>query len=343
MGDRAKEGISINTGLLALGNVISALGDESRRVSHVPYRDSKLTRLLQDSLGGNSQTLMLACASPSDSNITETLNTLKYANRARNIRNRVVVNQQVGESERLKATITRLKEELRGTDDFLRAVNDEMDSLKSQVGSLHQSLNMTSEELALVKYERDKFRRQFNSSNNDDDQSTDTLIDDSLIREYAKTIESLRIQLLQAQHNTTTVQRPLFVDPKNSLLQINHVDSSATLVASPNNSTQYYETPSCSEKLDRKSKKKHSYRFGSKRTKNQRRRSITLLTSNSNSASPKQSKFTADNKILHEARKSIERETEFLESAKVKKKNLLYFIFIKLYTNNFILDFYWIK
>ena len=57
-GDRAKEGISINSGLLALGNVISALGDEARRTSHVPYRDSKLTRLLQDSLGGNSQTLM---------------------------------------------------------------------------------------------------------------------------------------------------------------------------------------------------------------------------------------------------------------------------------------------
>ncbi|PWA14672.1 hypothetical protein CCH79_00014381 [Gambusia affinis] len=54
-GDRAKEGISINCGLLALGNVISALGDRSKRSTHVPYRDSKLTRLLQDSLGGNSQ------------------------------------------------------------------------------------------------------------------------------------------------------------------------------------------------------------------------------------------------------------------------------------------------
>lgn len=52
-GDRAKEGISINCGLLALGNVISALGDKSKRALHVPYRDSKLTRLLQDSLGGN--------------------------------------------------------------------------------------------------------------------------------------------------------------------------------------------------------------------------------------------------------------------------------------------------
>ncbi|OAD78767.1 hypothetical protein PHYBLDRAFT_29641, partial [Phycomyces blakesleeanus NRRL 1555(-)] len=92
IGDRAKEGISINAGLSALGNVISALGDVSRRASHIPYRDSKLTRLLQDSLGGSSQTLMLACASPSELNTAETLNTLKYANRARNIRNKVVVN-----------------------------------------------------------------------------------------------------------------------------------------------------------------------------------------------------------------------------------------------------------
>ena len=63
-GERVKESISINSGLLALGNVISALGDESKRATHVPYRDSKLTRLLQDSLGGNSRTLMIACISP---------------------------------------------------------------------------------------------------------------------------------------------------------------------------------------------------------------------------------------------------------------------------------------
>ena len=65
-GERAREGIAINSGLLSLGNVISALGDKSRKASHIPYRDSKLTRLLQDSLGGNSVTLMIACVSPSD-------------------------------------------------------------------------------------------------------------------------------------------------------------------------------------------------------------------------------------------------------------------------------------
>jgi kinesin family protein 4/21/27 len=92
-GQRLKEGIQINKGLLALGNVISALGDDKRRRAggHVPYRDSKLTRFLQDSLGGNARTVMVACISPADANLDETLNTLKYANRARNIMNTPIV------------------------------------------------------------------------------------------------------------------------------------------------------------------------------------------------------------------------------------------------------------
>ncbi|KAJ7958190.1 Kinesin-like protein [Quillaja saponaria] len=103
-GQRFKEGVHINKGLLALGNVISALGDEKKRkeVVHVPYRDSKLTRLLQDSLGGNSRTVMIACISPADINAEETLNTLKYANRARNIQNKPVVNRDPMSNEMLK-------------------------------------------------------------------------------------------------------------------------------------------------------------------------------------------------------------------------------------------------
>ncbi|KAG1709227.1 hypothetical protein DVH05_019871 [Phytophthora capsici] len=94
-GERMKEGIQINVGLFALGNVINALGDEKRRSAshaHVPYRSSKLTRLLQDALGGNSRTLFIACVSPADSNANETLNTLQYANRAKNIQNKAVKN-----------------------------------------------------------------------------------------------------------------------------------------------------------------------------------------------------------------------------------------------------------
>ncbi|CAG8716722.1 714_t:CDS:2, partial [Racocetra persica] len=96
IGDRVKEGISINSGLLALGNVISVLGDpaKAKNAMHIPYRDSKLTRLLQDSLGGNAKTLMIACVSPAEYNINETISTLKYANRARNIKNSAIVNKE---------------------------------------------------------------------------------------------------------------------------------------------------------------------------------------------------------------------------------------------------------
>lgn len=77
-------------GLLSLANVIQALVDGHK---HVPYRNSKLTRLLQDSLGHNSRTVMVACVSPADSNMEETINTLRYANRARNIKNKPVINR----------------------------------------------------------------------------------------------------------------------------------------------------------------------------------------------------------------------------------------------------------
>ncbi|KAI8333919.1 P-loop containing nucleoside triphosphate hydrolase protein, partial [Chlamydoabsidia padenii] len=116
-GDRRKEGININAGLHALGNVISALGDLSKRGTHVPYRDSKLTRLLQDSLGGNATTLMIACASPVEFNLSETLNTLQYANRARNIKNKSEKNQveewmTTDNLELLRTLIGKLKNEV---------------------------------------------------------------------------------------------------------------------------------------------------------------------------------------------------------------------------------------
>ncbi|XP_055614166.1 chromosome-associated kinesin KIF4A-like [Uranotaenia lowii] len=113
-GERFKEGVKINQGLLVLGNVISALGSSGGPQGHVPYRESKLTRLLQDSLGGNSLTLMIACVSPADYNCEETINTLRYANRAKNIRNKPVVNQDPNQAEirRLNAIIQDLRLEL---------------------------------------------------------------------------------------------------------------------------------------------------------------------------------------------------------------------------------------
>ena len=86
-----KEATKINLSLSALGNVISALVDG--KSSHIPYRDSKLTRLLQDSLGGNTKTVMIACISPASYNYDEILGTLRYASRAKNIQNKPKVNE----------------------------------------------------------------------------------------------------------------------------------------------------------------------------------------------------------------------------------------------------------
>ncbi len=99
-GMRLKEGININKGLFVLGQVVSALSELGQQIGssdstssiHVNYRDSKLTRLLQDSLGGNSKTVMVACVSPADSNLDETVNTLRYAERTRSIKNSAVRN-----------------------------------------------------------------------------------------------------------------------------------------------------------------------------------------------------------------------------------------------------------
>ncbi|XP_071225391.1 kinesin-like protein KIF3C isoform X2 [Salvelinus alpinus] len=90
-GERLKEAATINLSLSALGNVISALADG--RGGHVPYRDSKLTRLLQDSLGGNAKTVMVATLGPAPQHYEETLTTLRYANRAKNIQNQPRVNE----------------------------------------------------------------------------------------------------------------------------------------------------------------------------------------------------------------------------------------------------------
>ncbi|TCD71883.1 kinesin motor protein cin8 [Steccherinum ochraceum] len=114
---RAREAGMINQSLLTLGRVINALVDRS---SHVPYRESKLTRLLQDSLGGRTKTCLIATISPARFNMEETLSTLDYALRAKSIRNKPEVNQRmsrnallkeyVGEIERLKADVLAARE-----------------------------------------------------------------------------------------------------------------------------------------------------------------------------------------------------------------------------------------
>ena len=111
-GDRLKEATKINLSLSALGNVISALVDG--KSSHIPYRDSKLTRLLQDSLGGNAKTIMVANIGPSKFNYDETLTTLRYANRAKNIKNKPRINEDPKDAmlREFQEEIARLKAQL---------------------------------------------------------------------------------------------------------------------------------------------------------------------------------------------------------------------------------------
>lgn len=115
-GDRQREAIKINLSLSALGNVISALVDG--KSSHVPYRDSKLTRLLQDSLGGNAKTIMIANIGPASYNYEETLTTLRYANRAKNIKNKPRVNEDPKDAllREFQQEISRLKAQLASRD-----------------------------------------------------------------------------------------------------------------------------------------------------------------------------------------------------------------------------------
>nr|XP_046164859.1 kinesin-like protein KIF3B [Oncorhynchus gorbuscha] len=111
-GERLKEATKINLSLSALGNVISALVDG--KSTHIPYRDSKLTRLLQDSLGGNAKTVMVATLGPASKNYEESLTTLRYADRAKNIKNKPKINEDPKDAllREFQEEITRLKAQL---------------------------------------------------------------------------------------------------------------------------------------------------------------------------------------------------------------------------------------
>ncbi|XP_073320810.1 kinesin-like protein KIF18A isoform X2 [Pagrus major] len=121
-GARLREGANINRSLLALGNVINALADPKSKKTHIPYRDSKLTRLLKDSLGGNCRTVMIANVSPSSKSYDDTHNTLKYANRAKEIKsslksNVVSLDSHIGQyaviCEKQQQEILQLKQKLK--------------------------------------------------------------------------------------------------------------------------------------------------------------------------------------------------------------------------------------
>ena len=114
-GQRLKEGCAINKSLTVLGNCISVLADRASgkaKSAVVPYRDSNLTRILQNALGGNSKTIMICAVSPASMNYEESLSTLRYADRAKKILNKAVVNESVQDKmiRELKTENERLKQ-----------------------------------------------------------------------------------------------------------------------------------------------------------------------------------------------------------------------------------------
>uniref|UniRef100_G1MSB1 Kinesin-like protein n=1 Tax=Meleagris gallopavo TaxID=9103 RepID=G1MSB1_MELGA len=147
-GARFREGANINRSLLALGNIINALADPKSKKQHIPYRNSKLTRLLKDSLGGNCRTIMIAAVSPSFMFYDDTYNTLKYANRAKDIKSSLKSNvvsldshisQYVKICNEQKKEIMMLKEKLRTYEEKTASIHQSQDS---SVISNHQQVEI---------------------------------------------------------------------------------------------------------------------------------------------------------------------------------------------------------
>ncbi|KKA26650.1 hypothetical protein TD95_001649 [Thielaviopsis punctulata] len=258
-GERAREGISINAGLAALGKVISQLSMRQGG-SHVSYRDSKLTRLLQDSLGGNAITYMIACVTPPEFHLSETLNTVQYAQRARNIQSKPRI-QKVDDSndkhaviERLKAEVAFLREQIRSAErsvsDRRNPSNDRSDrpnerevELQNQLLDIQENYTALSQRHAKLISEMAKARnneahenemmlqRQSESdivaSQRLDRSNTFAQAVEEVVLEYEKTIQSLEQSLASTRGTLATTEANLleretkcaYVETINSQLQ----------------------------------------------------------------------------------------------------------------------------
>ncbi|KAH7847341.1 hypothetical protein Vadar_024947 [Vaccinium darrowii] len=147
-GDRLKEAQNINRSLSALGDVISALASKS---SHIPYRNSKLTHLLQDSLGGDSKTLMFVQISPSMQDVGETVSSLNFATRVRGVELGPSKRQiDMGELQKLKLQLDKVKQECRSKDEFLRESRENFQYLEDKFKAKDQICRSQQENLKEV-------------------------------------------------------------------------------------------------------------------------------------------------------------------------------------------------
>ncbi|KAJ9117024.1 hypothetical protein QFC22_004682 [Naganishia vaughanmartiniae] len=225
LGERMKEGISINAGLTALGNVISALAEPASKHAHIPYRDSKLTRLLQDSLGGNSYTIMIACVSPIEYNLNETINTLRYGARARNIKNRAEANQmEVGWDDlvHLQGIVVKLRKELevfkqareRGdvadlpgslaSDDLMERARVKLLETHQISETLRSQVQMQNLEIArLIKQVQTNKQRKSHESDTGEMEFSQMV--EPIIDEYEKTIVNLEAEIERLKASLVSV------------------------------------------------------------------------------------------------------------------------------------------
>ncbi|GFF71298.1 chromosome-associated kinesin KIF4B [Aspergillus udagawae] len=237
-GERAREGISINAGLAALGKVISQLSSRQSG-AHVSYRDSKLTRLLQDSLGGNAYTYMIACVTPAEFHLSETLNTVQYAQRARAIQSKPQIQQIADESdkhaviERLKAEVAFLRQQIRIAEDNDRRAaapqeraerqNERVKELQDQLLDVQESYNALSQRHA--KLISELARDSEHSTNGEADDVASAVGKSSVERlkrshsfaqsveqvvlEYEKTIQSLESSLSNTRSSLAVTESTL--------------------------------------------------------------------------------------------------------------------------------------
>lgn len=206
---RAREAGNINQSLLTLGRVITALVE---RGPHIPYRESKLTRILQDSLGGRTKTSIIATVSPASINLEETLSTLDYANRAKNIMNKPEVNQKLTKRTLIKEyteEIERLKRDLAATRDkhgvYLSSENYE--SMNSKLVIQEEQITEYTEKIAMMEEELKRVMDLFSDSKEKLEQCSEDLQERSQQLEDAhKDLNETRQRLTQEEFITTKLQ-----------------------------------------------------------------------------------------------------------------------------------------
>ena len=233
-GDRAKEGISINAGLASLGKVISQLS--TRQVgTHISYRDSKLTRLLQDSLGGNAITYMIACVTPAEFHLSETLNTVQYAQRARAIQSRPQLQQVSDDSDkqaiidRLRAEVSFLRDQIRSSERGIQIPVERSDRQNEREMEMQNQLLDIQENYSALSHRHARLISEITRARDDDPGETPTLSEtigdnaverlkrsnsfaeavEQVVLEYEKTIQTLETSLSNTRSSLATSESAL--------------------------------------------------------------------------------------------------------------------------------------